>query len=126
MRTLLNHVENEPNVDTPEELFTEIGRLLILFQELEFFITFVAKVVFEQNPEKAKEAILKSDKKTMGQLLALLREKVYIDNDFDNTLKRVLASRNMFVHHFSNRFDIRKKPARIRHLIIFFKHQMIS
>ncbi len=46
MRTLLNHVEHKPNIDTPEELFAEIGIRLILLQELEFFINFVVELAW--------------------------------------------------------------------------------
>ena len=88
---------NGPFPEVPEEIFSEIGCRLLLLQDLEKLIAFVAKVVFEKSPEKAKEAILQSDNKTMGQLLHLLRKKVEINDGFDTVLKRTLDARNLFI-----------------------------
>lgn len=100
---------NGPFPDVPEEIFAEIGCRLVLLQDFEMFLAFVAKVAFEKDPEKAKEAILKSDNKTMGQLLHLLRKKVNINDGFDSTLKRTLEARNKFIHEFSHLFDLRSQ-----------------
>ncbi len=100
---------NGPFPDTPEEIFSEIGCRLVLLQDLEMLLTFVTKVVFEQSPEKAKEAILQSDNKTMGQLLQLLRKKIEIKDSFDETLKRTLEARNIFVHEFSHTYNLRSE-----------------
>lgn len=98
-----------PYPDIPEEVFAEIGCRLVLLQDLELMITFVAKVVFEIDHTKARESILNSDKKTMGQLIKILREKVHIHEDFDSTLKRTLDARNFFVHDISHKFNLRSK-----------------
>ncbi|OMH31954.1 hypothetical protein [Motiliproteus sp. MSK22-1] len=98
---------NGPFPDISEEIFAEIGCRLILLQDLELQIAFVVKVAFEENPIKARDAILNADNKTMGQLLGVLRKKVNVDADFDQTLKRTLRARNEFVHEFSHMFNLR-------------------
>ena len=98
-----------PFPDVPEEVFAEIGCRLVLLQNFELMLSLVAKVAFETDPFKAKDAILRSDIKTMGQLIELLRKKVEIHEDFDATLKRTLAARNFFVHEFSNRYNLFSK-----------------
>jgi hypothetical protein len=118
-----HNFRNGPVPDTPEEIFAEIGCRLVLLQDLEAFINFVTRVVFESDPEKAKEAILKSDKKTMGQLLYLLRKKVSIQDGFDTVLKRVLDSRNIFIHEFSYRFDLKSKDG-ISEAVKYLLHSM--
>jgi len=95
-----------PFPDTPEEIFAEIGCRLVLLQDLEMFLTVVVKLVFEEDSIKARDAILKSDKKTMGQLLYELRKQVRIADDFDLALKRTLDSRNSFVHEFSHKYNL--------------------
>ncbi len=109
MTSFLNNFEDDPVVEAPGELFEQIGLRLVLLQELECFIAFVLKVIFPKDTLKAKEAILKADNETMGQLLSLLRKRVTIKDDFDEMLKRVLISRNMFVHDLSNKFNLRSK-----------------
>lgn len=93
----------------PEEVFAEIGCRLVLLQDLEMFIAFAAKVVFAEDAAKARKAILNSDTKMLGQLLRLLRERVEIEEAFDERLKRTLKARNLFVHEFSHEFDLRTK-----------------
>lgn len=100
---------NGPYPDIPEGIFAEIGCRLVLLQDLEMLIAFVAKVVFEKSPEKAKKAILQSDNKTMGQLLHLLRKKIEINDSFDETLKRTLDARNLFTHEFSHIYNLRSE-----------------
>jgi len=112
-----------PFPDTPEEIFAEIGCRLVLLQGLEMFLTFVAKVVFEEDSIKAKEAILNSDNKTMGQLLHVLRKQVNISEDFDLALKRTLDSRNIFVHEFSHKYDLKSEEG-ISEAIKFLVHSM--
>ena len=67
---------NGPFLDTPEEIFAEIGCRLVLIQDFEMFLAFVVKVTFEEDFSNAKNAILNSDNKTMGQLLNLLRKEI--------------------------------------------------
>jgi len=98
-----------PFPDVPEEIFSEIGCRLVLLQDLEMLLTFVTKVIFEKSPEKAKEAILQSDNKTMGQLLRHMRNKVELRDGFDKALKRTLDSRNIFVHEFSHIYNLRSE-----------------
>lgn len=104
-----HNLGNGPFPDTPEEIFAEIGCRLVLLQDLEMYLGFAAKVLFESDSEKAREAILKADNKTMGQLLNTLRSKVVISNDFDAALKRTLEARNTFVHEFSHIFDLKSE-----------------
>lgn len=52
-----------PFPDVPEEVFAEIGCRLVLLQNFELMLSVVAKVAFETDPFKAKEAILRSDSK---------------------------------------------------------------
>jgi len=94
------------NQEVPEELFAEIGCRLVLLQDLEMFIAFVSKVVFAEDAQKAKEAILNADTKTLGQLIGILRKSVEIEEPFDECLKRALSARNLFVHEFSHEFNI--------------------
>jgi hypothetical protein len=86
------------NREIPEEVFAEIGCRLVLLQDLEMFIAFAAKVVFSEDAQKAIDAILNADKKTLGPLLNLLRKRVNVDETFDERLKRTLNARNLFVH----------------------------
>jgi hypothetical protein len=95
-----------PYTDTPEEIFSEIGRRLVSLQDFEMFLTFVAKVAFEKDSAKVKDAILKSDNKTMGQLLHVLRKQIDIADDFDSALRRALDARNKFVHEFSHIYSL--------------------
>jgi hypothetical protein len=95
------------NIEVPEELFAEIGCRLVLLQDLEMFIAFVAKVAFAKNSGEARDAILNADAKTLGQLLGVLRKRVTVSDSFDACLKRTLKARNLFVHEFSHEFDIR-------------------
>lgn len=95
-----------PFPEVPDEIFAEIGCRLMLLQNLEMMLTFVSKVIFEENSQKAKESILKVDKKTMGGLITFLRKKMYISKDFDIVLKRTLEARNLFVHEFSNVYNL--------------------
>ncbi|WP_291271540.1 hypothetical protein [Geothrix sp.] len=102
-----NHpFEPEHTQEVPEELFAEIGCRLVLLQDLEMFIAYVSKVVFAENAQKAKEAILNADTMTLGQLMGLLRKNVEIEESFDECLKRTLGARNLFVHEFSHEFNI--------------------
>lgn len=94
-------------LDIPEELFAEIGCRLVALQDFEGFLGFVAKVVFEGRAEKARASLLKGDKRTMGQLLGLLRKQSRIEKTFDAVLGRVLNDRNEFVHNLSSLFDLR-------------------
>lgn len=98
-----------PFPDIPEEIFIEIGCRLLLLQQLELLLAYVAKVVFEQDSDKRRDAILQSDNKTMGQLLNTLRAKVEIKDDFNETLKRTLEARNIFIHEFSHIFNLQTK-----------------
>lgn len=98
-----------PFPDIPEEIFSEIGCRLVLLQDFEMFLAFVAKVAFEKDNSKAKDAILKSDNKTMGHLLNFLRKKIDIASDFDAALKRTLDARNKFVHEFSHLYNLRSQ-----------------
>lgn len=91
----------------PEELFAEIGCRLVLLQDLEMFIAFVAKVAFAEDSETARDEILNADTKTLGQLLNQLRKRVTVSASFDECLKRTLEARNLFVHEFSHEFDVR-------------------
>jgi hypothetical protein len=95
------------NREVPEEIFAEIGCRLVLLQDLEMFIAFATKVVFADNAIKAREAILNADNKTLGELLKLLRKRVNVDKAFDERLKRTLKARNIFIHEFSQEFDLR-------------------
>ncbi len=104
--------------DIPEQIFAEIGCRLVLIQDLEMFIAFVAKVAFEKDSEAARNAILKADKKTLGQLLIQLRKKVSVQEGFDEQLSRTLEARNLFVHEFSHFFDLRDKSGQ-QHAIKF-------
>lgn len=97
------------NREIPDEVFAEIGCRLILLQDLEMFIAFTAKVVFSKDAQKAIDAILNAENKTLGQLLNLLRKKVNVDETFDERLKRTLKARNLFVHEFSHEYDLRTK-----------------
>ena len=97
------------NIEVPEELFAEMGCRLVLLQDLEMFIAFAAKVVFAEDPGKARDAILNADTNTLGQLLGIMRRRVKIEDSFDECLKRTLKARNLFVHEFSHEFDIRTK-----------------
>lgn len=90
----------------PEEIFAEIGCRLILLQNLEYFIEFVVKVAFADNAEIAKKEILREDKKTLGQLLRIMRTRVDIEESFNDILKRTLKARNIFVHEFSMKYDL--------------------
>ena len=99
------------NIEVPEELFAEMGCRLVLLQDLEMFIAFAAKVVFAEDPGKARDAILNADTNTLGQLLGIMRRRVKIEDSFDECLKRTLKARNLFVHEFSHEFDIRTKRA---------------
>ena len=90
----------------PEEIYAVMGQRLKLIQDLEYIIGFVAKVVFEDDPEKAKNAILSSDKKTLGQLIHFMKTKVDIDCDFDARLKQTLIARNEFIHRFTRTHDL--------------------
>ena len=101
--------DSSKTVDVPEEIFAEIGCRLVLLQDLEMFLTFVAKVAFEKEPEIAKSAILKADKKTLGQLLNVLRKQVDVEKEFDKQLSRTLEARNVFVHEFSHVFNLRNE-----------------
>jgi len=114
---------NGPFPETPEEIFAEIGCRLVLLQDLEMYLAFVAKVIFESDSEKAREAILKADNKTMGQLLNALRSKVEISHDFDAALKRTLEARNTFVHEFSHIFNL-KSESGIRKAVNFLIKSM--
>lgn len=103
----MNSQKTSPyDADLPEYLLSSIGLRLILLQNLETHIDFVAKAVFSENIEDAKRALLKADPKTMGQLLGMLRRRVTIDDDFDDCLKRTLKARNLFVHEFSVKYDL--------------------
>ena len=93
--------------EVSEELFAEIGCRLVLLQDLEMFIAFVAKVVFAEDSETALNEILNADTKTLGQLINQLRKCVTLSASFEECLKRTLKARNLFVHEFSHEFDIR-------------------
>jgi hypothetical protein len=102
-----HNFEPGQNREVPEEFYAEMGCRLILLQDLEMFIAFASKVVFAQNAQEARDAILKADNKTLGKLLDLLRKRVNIDEAFDERLKRTLRARNIFIHEFSHEFDLR-------------------
>jgi|GEM_PF-6910136 len=91
----------------PEELFADMGCRLILLQDMEMFIAFVAKVAFAESCVEARDEILRADRKTLGQLLIQLRKRVTISPSFDDCLKRTLDARNFFIHEFSHEFDVR-------------------
>jgi hypothetical protein len=118
-----NNPGNGPFQDVPEEIFAEIGCRLVLLQNLELFLTFAIKVVFEDDPLKVKEGIFKEDNKSMGQLLNALRKKVSINDDFDACLKRTLKARNQFVHEFSLLFNLHS-PNGIQEAIKFLSQTM--
>lgn len=95
-----------PFLEIPEELYAEIGCRLLLLQHLESYIAALVKIVFEDNSEKSKKALLKADKRTMGQLIGALKKQVNIDTNFEETLQRVLDDRNLFVHRLASEFEL--------------------
>jgi uncharacterized protein YutE (UPF0331/DUF86 family) len=96
------------DINLPEEIFHDIGMRLVLLQNLETYIDFVAKAVFVDN-EEAKKALLNEDPKTMGQLLGMLRKRAHIEDTFDEKLRRTLKARNLFVHELSVKYDLHSK-----------------
>lgn len=51
-----------------------------------------------------------SRRKTLGQLLGKLRERVEIDEDLEDLLVTFLESRNLFTHRLTLEFDPNTKP----------------
>ena len=95
-----------PFLEIPEELYAEIGCRLLLLQHLESYIGVLVKIVFEDNSEESKKALMKTDKRTMGQLIGALKKKTDIDSNFEGALQRVLDDRNLFVHRLASEFEL--------------------
>lgn len=111
----MRNTPQEPSADInlSEEIFYDIGMRLVLLQNLETYIDFVAKVVFVDNNEEAKKALLNEDPKTMGQLLGMLRKRANIEDTFDEKLRRTLKARNLFVHELSVKYNLHTKDGAI-------------
>src|SRR5260370_14825997 len=90
---------------TPEQkdILAQVGMALVVLQVVEQIIRLVTTYVI-QGPEPLTfeylEALDRKERnKTIGFLLHKLRERVDLDDSFDDTLCQFLKMRNTFVHN---------------------------
>ena len=92
---------------TPEqkEILAQVGTALVVLQAVEQIIRLVTTYVI-QGPEPLTIEYLESldrkeRNKTIGFLICKLRERVDLDETFDNTLRQFLEMRNSLVHNLN-------------------------
>src|ERR1700733_12058741 len=86
-----------------KEILAQVGAALVVLQAVEQVIRLVTTLVI-QGPESLTLEYLdsldrKERNKTIGFLLYKLRERVDLDANFDNTLRKFLEMRNSLVHN---------------------------
>jgi hypothetical protein len=113
-----------------EDAWTRIGLLLGLLQHTENAINVSLAWVFAGQPVALEQiAFLErsKQKKMLGELLRVLRERVNIDSHFDGLLTTFLQDRNRFVHRlFTERgYNINepKDVFRIREFVDSLTHR---
>jgi len=90
----------------------EIGRHLLLVQDLEIFLGAVLKIAYECDIDTIRSKLLAKDRRTLGQLVRELRKKFSVTDAFTDLLGSVLESRNMFVHRIGREFNVRTPAGR--------------
>ena len=90
-----------------QEMFARMGLCLSLIQSAEKTLAGCFATVFHDAPVMSEQSIAAEEegvqKKTLGQLLAKLRERVYIEPAFDASLRSFHDNRNTFVHGSTTR-----------------------
>ena len=86
-------------------LYRDVGEAMHLAQTLELNVSILLSILdrrFESPPD-SQGLVLCEDKKTVGRLLNLLRERTDISANGLDLLKRALQKRNDITHHFFNK-----------------------
>jgi len=84
----------QPSVDDTLAL---VGKLLLLTQMTEERISDVLRVVFKEGILTAEDFVRK-DKRTLGQLVSEIRQKMQVHKEFEGLLLVFVEQRNLFVH----------------------------
>lgn len=116
--SFLNFLENPK--PSEQETFEQIGCLLWLTQDVELAISFLLGLVYP-NGKPSWEELEKFGKKTLGQLVRDLNERVEVDERFQKLLESFVKNRNLFVHRLSHErgFSVENAEGRQR-LWVFF------
>ena len=76
-----------------------IGETMIMMQKLEALVKLCLLVVHGyQNLDSAVQKALALEKKTLGNLITAIKQKVVIPSENYEVLAKVLAKRNLFIH----------------------------
>src|SRR5436309_10310290 len=84
----------QPTIDDTLAL---VGKLLLLTQMTEERISDVLRVVFKEGILTAEDFVRK-DKRTLGQLVSEIRQKMQVHKEFEGLLLVFVEQRNLFVH----------------------------
>jgi len=110
-----------PDVMTDEyvEVYKFIGLSLLMLQSTENHIAFCMTYIFPKGKILVildNMAALEAEdrRKTTGQLISALRQRVQVDSSFDDTLSSFIENRNRFVHRLTDdpKFDLYKPDGR--------------
>ncbi len=85
-----------------ERVLAEMGIALLVIQNVEWLLRFTLRYPLSGAEGVTIETLERSEselrKKTLGNFLALLRQRVSVDDAFGGALDHFLNARNMFVH----------------------------
>lgn len=101
------------DIPSKDETLCHIALLLLMTQDTEHCISSLIGIKY---PDKKPswEEIEKLDKKTLGQLIGILKERVDINDKFIKFLTVFLEGRNKFIHELSRQegFDLNTEEGR--------------
>ncbi|CAO3429720.1 hypothetical protein [Azospirillum doebereinerae] len=107
--------------DSPSETdaFLLLGQVVFEMQETESTLHLSMSVIFGLPIAKSLEHLKKIyEKKTLGQFLALTREKIGVNPSFDKYMKDYIERRNFAIHNISRAsdFDVYSSEGRAKFL----------
>jgi hypothetical protein len=100
--------------NSAEEVFAQIGVVLLLVQQFELLVERALKFIYTDKDKITPEEIFKLDKRSLGILLADLRKKANLAQETDLLFKNLLEDRNLFAHRLRQQewFDAHTKEGR--------------
>jgi hypothetical protein len=75
-----------------------VGQLVFILQDAEQVIRFCELIVFNPQGAQVTTDVFRSDKRTLGSLVAKLKQKTSLDSDFQRTLELFVENRNSLIH----------------------------
>jgi hypothetical protein len=102
MARLNSDVRLHMTIAPEDEVFLLLGRVVFEMQETEATLHLAMTVAFGIPAAKSVEQLRDLySKKTLGQFLGLVRDKIGLSDSFDDFMKDYIERRNFAIHNFS-------------------------